>query len=413
MQICPPDKCTGCYACVNACHFKCISMQENEYGELHPVVDETHCTHCNLCQKSCPNNNVDLEFNYPPLCYASWITDAQKRKICASGGIGTILSEFVIRQKKGVVFGSRYDERFTPIITYTEQLDELEYFKGSRYVQSIVGNETLLKVKDFLKSGRFVLFIGTPCQIAGLKSFLRKDYDNLITVDLICHGVCPTKYFKEEVAYISKKKRIKNLVDVRFRGNDRKNYCLSFWTGKRTGNSRCVYNKSAYIQYYFAGFLLGVSLRENCYQCHYARPERISDITIGDFIGLGAKIPFNYPKGNVSSVTLNTNKGICFYEEVAQNTSDLMNVQREYSERLEYKPSLVEPFHRHELNPLFREQVLKIGYLKAIRRTLKMFVWSQRMRKTLIYRITWKIIKVGRMIFYKLNLQTKPKYISK
>lgn len=116
------------------------------------------------------------------------------------------MSEFVIRKKKGVVFGSRYDEQFTPIITYTERLEELEYFKGSRYVQSIVGNDTLLKAKDFLNFGRFVLFIGTPCQIAGLKSFLRKDYDNLITVDLICHGVCPTKYFEEEVAYICKKK---------------------------------------------------------------------------------------------------------------------------------------------------------------------------------------------------------------
>lgn len=384
MQICPPNRCTGCYACVNACHFKCISMQEDKYGELHPVIDETHCTHCNLCQKSCPNN-IELDFNYPSICYASWITDTQKRKICASGGIGTTLSEFVIRQKKGVVFGSRYDGQFTPIIAYAEQLEEVEYFKGSRYVQSIVGNDTFLKVREFLKSGRFVLFIGTPCQIAGLKSFLHKDYDNLVTVDLICHGVCPTKYFKEEIAYICKKKQIKNLVDVRFRGNDRKNFCLSLWTGKRTGNSHCVYNRTAYTQYYFAGFLLGVSLRENCYQCNYARPERISDITIGDFIGLGQKIPFNHPKGNVSSVTLNTNKGINFYEKVSQNTPCLMNIQREYAERLEYKPSLVEPFHKHELNPLFRELVLKSGYIKAIRKILKIFVWKQEVKKVTKY----------------------------
>lgn len=398
MQICPPDKCTGCYACVNTCHFKCISMQENEYGELHPVIDEAHCTHCNLCFKSCPNN-IELEFNYPSSCYASWITDTQKRKICASGGIGTILSEFVIKQKKGVVFGSRYDKQFTPIITYTEQIEELEYFKGSRYVQSIVGDGTLLKVKDFLKSGRFVLFIGTPCQIAGLKSFLHKDYNNLIVVDLICHGVCPNKYFKEEVAYICKKKRIKRLVDVRFRGNDRKNFCLSFWTGKRTGKSRCVYNKSAYTQYYFAGFLLGVSLRENCYQCNYARPERISDITIGDFIGLGKDIPFNYSKSNVSSVTLNTPKGTEFYQEVSQDTDILINIQREYSERLKYKPSLIEPSHKHELNPLFREQVLKVGYLKAIRLTLNEVVTKQKIRNIInywryIYRIPRKAIQV-------------------
>lgn len=393
MQICPPNKCTGCYACVNACHFKCISMQEDKYGELHPVVDETRCTHCNLCMKSCPNN-VDLDFNSPLSCYASWITDTQKRKICASGGIGTVLSEFAIKQKGGVVFGSRYDEQFTPIITYTEALEELEYFKGSRYVQSVVGNDTLIEVRDFLKSGRFVLFIGTPCQIAGLKSFLRKDYDNLVTVDLICHGVCPTEYFKEEVAYICGRKKIKKLTDVRFRGNDRKNYCLSFWTGK----SRCVYNKPAYTQYYFAGFLLGVSLRENCYQCRYARPERISDITIGDFIGLGKEIPFNYSKRNVSSVTINTSKGEAFYQEVSRHTDILMNVQREYAERLKYKPSLIEPFHKHKLNPVFREQVLQIGYLKAIRQTLKTFVWKHKIKNTInywryLYRVPKKIIK--------------------
>ena len=393
MQICPPNKCTGCYACVNACHFECISMQEDKYGELHPVVDETRCTHCNLCMKSCPNN-VDLDFNSPLSCYASWITDTQKRKICASGGIGTVLSEFAIKQKGGVVFGSRYDEQFTPIITYTEALEELEYFKDSRYVQSVVGNDTLIEVRDFLKSGRFVLFIGTPCQIAGLKSFLRKDYDNLVTVDLICHGVCPTEYFKEEVAYICGRKKIKKLTDVRFRGNDRKNYCLSFWTGK----SRCVYNKPAYTQYYFAGFLLGVSLRENCYQCRYARPERISDITIGDFIGLGKEIPFNYSKRNVSSVTLNTSKGEAFYQEVSRHTDILMNVQREYAERLKYKPSLIEPFHKHKLNPVFREQVLQIGYLKAIRQTLKTFVWKHKIKNTInywryLYRVPKKIIK--------------------
>lgn len=377
MQICPSNKCTGCYACVNACHFKCISMQEDEYGELHPIVDDAHCIHCNLCLKSCPNN-IEQKFNYPSSCYASWITDTEKRKICASGGIGTILSEFVIKQKKGVVFGSRYDNQFTPIITYTEKLEDLEYFKGSRYVQSVVGNTTLLKVKEFLTSRRFVLFVGTPCQTAGLKSFLHKDYDNLITIDLICHGVCPTKYFKEEVSYICKEKNIKDLVDVRFRGNDEKNYCLSFWTGNRTGNSSCVYNKSAYTQYYFAGFLLGISLRENCYQCNYARPKRISDITIGDFIGIGKRVPFNHPKGNVSSVTINTNKGINFYKEVSKHTSCLINIQREYAERLEYKPSLIEPFKKHELNPLFREYVLRVGYSKAIRKTLKTFVWKQK-----------------------------------
>lgn len=256
-------------------------MQLDMYGELHPVIDEEACKHCNLCVKACPNNN-ELKFNYPSACYASWITDKAKRKICASGGMGTILSEYVIRNLHGVVFGSRYNENLTPVMTYTESLEELEHFKGSRYVQSVMGENTMKEVRDFLKRGRVVLFIGTPCQVAGLQTFLHKKYKTLYTVDLICHGVCPTAYFIDEIGEISRQEGLKNLSDVRFRGNDGNNFCLTFWSDK----SSLMYKRRGMESYYLSGFLLGVSMRENCYSCSYARPERISDITIGDFIGL-------------------------------------------------------------------------------------------------------------------------------
>ena len=165
-----------------------------------------------------------------------------------------------------------------------------------------------------------MLFIGTPCQIAGLKSFLRKEYQNLITVDLICHGVCPTRYFTEEVDYLSNKFKLKDISDARFRGNDGNNFRLTLWNkARRKLFPRDNYREkllrlSESQQFYIWGFLLGVTLRENCYACKYARPERISDITIGDFIGLGKEVPFDYPKANVSSVTINTEKGNAFYE---------------------------------------------------------------------------------------------------
>ena len=130
MEICPKDKCTGCYACVTACAHGCISMLEDELGCIHPTIDEGKCVQCNMCIKSCPNN-VRILFSYPQKCYASWIQDKENRKICASGGIGTIMSEYVIKQG-GVVFGSRYNSDLTPIMTYTESLEELEYYKGSR-----------------------------------------------------------------------------------------------------------------------------------------------------------------------------------------------------------------------------------------------------------------------------------------
>ena len=403
MEICPKDKCTGCYACVNVCAHGCINMKEDELGCVHPVIDEEKCVHCNLCAKSCPNN-LELKFTYPFKCYASWIEDKEKRNICASGGIGTIMSEYAIKQG-GIVFGSRYDSDLTPIMTYTESVEELEYFKGSRYVQSLVGENTYKQVKAFLKKERMVLFIGTPCQIAGLKSYLRKEYDNLITVDLICHGVCPTSYLKEEVAYLADKYKLTGISDVRFRGNDGNNFRLTLWNKDR----RKLFPRDNYRekllrtgdlqQYYLKGFLLGVSMRENCYSCNYARPERISDITIGDFIGLGKTLAFEYSKANVSSVTINTQKGNSFYEKVSEAMDTLVNIERDYQERLQYKPSLVHPFDRHPLNAKFVELYKQHGYLFAIHKTLSNTLRNDLLKMylhywTYSYRIPRKLIKI-------------------
>lgn len=398
MDICPKDKCTGCYACVNACNRGCISMKEDELGCMHPVVDETNCVNCGLCKSSCPNNVV-LKFAYPSKCYASWIDDKEKRKICASGSIGTCMSEYVIKHG-GVVFGSKYDAEMTPIMTCTEKIEELENFKGSRYVQSLVGNDTYKKVRTFLRNGRLVLFVGTPCQVAGLKTFLRKDYDNLITVDLICHGVCPTKYLKEEVDYLTEKYKLKDIADIRFRGNDGNNFRLSLLHKDR----RKLFPRNSYRekllrldeaqQYYILGFLWGVSLRENCYSCNYAHPERIGDLTIGDFIGLGDKEKFPYSKKNVSSVFVNTSKGEVFYKKVSEFSADLKNIERDYKERLAYKPSLLEPFKKHLKYRIFVKAYPLYGYVSSIRIALDEEMKKRKRKNYLrLFAFPWKLLK--------------------
>ena len=138
MIICPKEKCTGCYACINACPYHCITMQNDSIGILHPTIDDEKCIHCNLCIKSCPNN-CEFEFKSPIKCYATWTKDKEKRKKCASGGIATVFSEYIIKQKKGVVYGTRYTKDLIPITTRSETLEDLEYFKGSKYTQSLVG----------------------------------------------------------------------------------------------------------------------------------------------------------------------------------------------------------------------------------------------------------------------------------
>ena len=374
-QICPEETCTGCFACASACHHDAISMKEDGLGALHPIVDENLCVNCDLCIRVCPNN-TDMEFHYPLECYASWITDKEKRKICASGGIGTIMSEYAIGQG-GVVFGSRYDENIEPTMAYTETAEGLEHFKGSRYVQSKVGSTTFNDVKKFLSAGRKVLFVGTPCQVAGLKTYLHRDYSSLVTVDLICHGVCPACYLKEETSFLSKKYGLKDIADIRFRGNDGNNFKMSLWDKERkelfpndTSWEKLTKAKEGE-QFYLAGFLMGVTLRENCYSCRYARPERISDITIGDFIGIGKVSPFNHPRENVSVVTANTQRGADFYAAVSKASQGLVNIKRDYRERLLYRPSLMEPFPRHKLNAVFRENYKRLGFAAGIRKTLK------------------------------------------
>ena len=384
MEICPTDICTGCFACANACSQNCISMMPDDYGVIHPVIDESKCINCGFCKKACPNN-VYLDFKSPIQCFASWVSIIEKRLTCASGGIGTAMAEYVI-SIGGVVFGSCYDENLTPVISHTDYADGIEKFKGSKYVHSLVGNKNLREVREFLKTGRLVLFIGTPCQVAGLRAFLRKDYDNLITVDLICHGVCPNSYLKDEIAYLTEKYEITDVADIRFRGNDGNNFRLTLWNKNRRklfprDNFReKLFRLSEAQQFYIRGFLLGVTMRENCYSCKYARPERVSDITIGDFIGLGKKTPFPYPEiRNISSVLLNTTKGQSFYEKVSATNSTLVNVEREYSERLEYRPSLLEAYKRHPLNSKFKHLYLKYGFHKAIRKTLGAYMCQKQM----------------------------------
>lgn len=393
MTICDKKDCTACSACENVCPKKCISMVDDEYGELHPVINLEQCVECNLCRNVCPNN-ASLSFNYPYKCYASWITNKAKRYKCASGGIGTILSEYIIKCKKGIVFGTKYDKHWEAQTTFASTLEELEAFKGSKYVQSIVSNNTFRQIKEYLTSGRYVMYIATPCQIAGLLSYLNRDYEKLITVDLICHGVCSPSYFKAEIDYLRQIHSFNDIDDIRFRYNGRYTFRLTLWKGKKV-----LYKPNMYSQYYTCGFFKGVTMRENCYTCKYARPERVSDITIGDFIGLGKKKKFKYTTSNVSSVFINTAKGSSFYTALSNEFSkELINIERDYEERLDYGPSLRYPFKRHKLNYKFKELYLDYGYVIAIRKTLKRVILLNRVNEilnvyTYLYRVPRKIYR--------------------
>lgn len=290
IKITDKYKCCGCTACVSVCPKQCISLSEDTEGFLYPRVDSVKCIDCGLCEQVCPmlhpvNNEIE------PLVYAAINNDESVRLQSSSGGIFTLLAESVL-DRGGVVFGACFDRDWNVIHEYTETKEGLAKFRGSKYVQSHVGN-CFIQVKTFLDSGREVLFSGTPCQVAGLKNYLRKPYSNLFAVDLVCHGVPSPevwkKYLQETVcrAYGIKKKNVMNLgeyiSDISFRAKDKgwKNFTVKiiFRNGK-------IEMMPFFENPYMKAFLSNLSLRPSCYACPVKLHHVQSDISLADFWGV-------------------------------------------------------------------------------------------------------------------------------
>lgn len=186
IQIKDKSACCGCSACVQSCPKQCIVLKEDKEGFLYPVVNQTLCIACGKCEKVCPELHP-FDAVQPLMVYAAKHPDESVRAESSSGGIFTLLADAVI-DDGGVVFGARFDTDWSVVHDFTETHEGLQAFRGSKYLQSRIGNTYQLAEK-FLKAGRKVLFSGTPCQIAGLKRYLHKDYENLLAIDFVCHGV--------------------------------------------------------------------------------------------------------------------------------------------------------------------------------------------------------------------------------
>ncbi len=356
MQICCYDNCTGCGACANLCPRGCIEIKPDKYGELHPVVNEDKCVSCKICVANCPANKK-LIFNEPIKVYASWRRNNAKMKDSASGGVGAALAEKWIKQG-GIVFGTEFDDSFRAIVQREDNLKGIEAFKGSKYVQSYVG-ESYNEVKELLKQGKKVLFFGTPCQIAGLYTVVDRNTVDLTTVEILCHGVSSNEYLQEQLRYIEKKIHGEKYDNLTFRTN---RWMMDFYFGL-WDNDKIVFSQQAYENEYFRGFLTGLTLRESCYQCKYKNKERLGDILIGDFIGFGKHIPFNEPHSRPSLIFVMNSKGMNLIESAQQ---ELVMVERTLEEALIDGRSLKEPFPRHKKQKVFRQIYEKKGFIDAI-----------------------------------------------
>lgn len=304
--------CCGCSACAQVCPKSCIKMLEDSEGFLYPVVDKDTCIGCGACERAC----IELgrfEKRQPLYAYASKNKKEAVRRASSSGGIFTLLAEHVI-SKGGVVFGVKLNNKLECIHDYTENTEGLTEFRGSKYIQS-VNNDSYIKTKMFLNKGNPVLYSGTPCQIAGLMKYLNKDYENLITVDLTCHGVPSPKVWHSYIKWVRNQKgAIKNEVNVNFRDKSQsswEDYHITIKLGEDNFYS-CSHKSDPFMQL----FIRDVILRPSCYRCPAKAGRSNADITLSDFWHMNHFIPdFNDHKG-VTLVFLNTDKAISLFHEV-------------------------------------------------------------------------------------------------
>lgn len=354
MKLCNNNKCTACGACVNVCPKNAIAFFNDKYGFAYPQINKELCIDCGLCSKVCPSLN-SVNGVYPQKAYAVWSNNEEDRRTSTSGGAASVFYQYVLKNN-GICYGATYDEKFNVVIKgYDDQ--QVINFKNSKYVQSNMQN-SYSDIKKHLSEKRQVIFIGLPCQVAGLRSFLGKEYDNLLLVDIICHGTPPQEYLSSHISYLEKKYKKKS-VSVKFR-SDNEFYFMLF---DRNSNKPFA-NIHKNIDTYLISFFNSLTYKEVCYECKYASNDRISDITIGDFWGLGSEKPFNHPyTGAISLVLTNTQKGMNFFDKVKDRC---FFEERPIEEAIKGNDQLNSPSTKDVNRTKFLELYVKEGFEKAV-----------------------------------------------
>lgn len=311
-------------------------MIDNE-GFSYPVVNKEQCVDCGLCERVCPCLNQNVP-RHPLMVNATRSSDENVRSKSSSGGLFTMFAETVIADG-GVVFGARFDKNWNVLHDYTEVLDGLNAFRGSKYVQSYIG-ETYKQAREFLMNGRKVLFSGTPCQIAGLKKYLHKEYDTLLTIEVVCHGVPSPIVWKSYLEYINPLHMPITNINLRDKSRGWKRYSYLI----ESNDSKLVDDYAA-SSLYLKGFSLNLTLRPSCYKCPAKEQKSGADITLADCWGVENLEGYMDDNKGVSTVIINTAKAKVLFNRLntKKHAIDYCFVKR-------YNPSIVhstkEPYCR-------------------------------------------------------------------
>lgn len=312
MEICLKSRCTGCGACSNICPNNCISMEYTKEGFAYPIIGDG-CINCQKCVKICPVNFPAVTKEFFPDIYAAKMNDNKKLMNCTSGGIFTVLAEHMI-DEGGYVYGVEWGNNFEPHFSGIKEKEKLVQFSGSKYVQVETKN-IYQDVKSKLDNNFSVLFSGLPCQISALYKFLEKKYENLLTIELLCHGVPSIGFFKKyleymeeetgnKVVFINQRDKTKNWTPI-----------ISPLLHMKLADKQDFYCEGQHDSFLYA-FSKGLNIRSSCWPCEFAKLPRTADITIGDYGGLGVLHKSNIDtKKGVSLVMINSIKGNYFWKE--------------------------------------------------------------------------------------------------
>ena len=340
----PSTTCTGCGTCAQICSVHAIDMRASSEGFLYPFITADTCVSCKICEKRCPVLHPPAAHGTQIETYGCINKNEQIRNDSSSGGVFSACAEYII-DTGGVVFGARFDADFSVVHGYAQTREELAAFRGSKYVQSTIGN-AYADCKQFLESGRCVLFTGTPCQIGGLKAYLNKEYEQLYLMDIICHGVPSPLLWKKYVAYRTGQAN-SPVRRIAFRRKDRgwKRFSVAFSFENAT-EYRETLDKDLYMQL----FLRDVCLRESCYSCSFKTEHRCSDLTVADFWGVDTVCPEMFDDKGTSLVLVQSAKGQRLLEVIK---SGLRIKEVSMTESVRFNSSYVKSVQRPRLRDTF------------------------------------------------------------
>ncbi len=304
-------ECCGCGACAAVCSNGAIDMRTDEEGFLYPVVADDKCVECGACVSVCRAGVGKIKASDNVSAFAAYCIDESIRKSSSSGGIFSILAEEVLRHG-GVVYGAAFDERFSVKHIAVDKVSELPRLRGSKYVQSDIG-DCFADVKRNVLAGKQVLFSGTPCETAGMMNYLGGRHENLLTVDLVCHGVPSPAVWDAYVREICGAKDYDDIKRISFRDKtiSWREYSVLFVFKDNTEHRRAMKDDP-----YMQGFLRNLYLRPSCHACRFKGDNRTSDITLADFWGIEKVMSEMYDGRGTSLVLTNTKKGLKFLAQI-------------------------------------------------------------------------------------------------